>query len=123
MSSAAADESVDVDFDQPRRLYFDLGAMKALDRVMGEVGISQAMALLRALNFQTLERVLWAGFLHEEPNLSVNIVAKRLKAYTDAGRSTADLFVAAHDALNSSKVFGGKDADQGNARPEATTQN
>src|SRR5687768_15806699 len=98
MSSAAADESVDVEFDKPRRLFFNLRALKALDRTMGEVGIGRVMELLRALNFQTLERVLWAGLLHEEPNLTVNAVAKRLEAYTDAGRNTGDLFAAAHDA-------------------------
>ena len=121
MSSAAADESVEVDFDQPRRLYFNLRALKALERVMGgETGAARSMQLLRSLHFQTLERVLWAGLLHDEPNLTVNLVIKRLEAYTDAGRSTDSLFVAAHDALNSSKVFGGKDT-QGNGQPEATT--
>jgi hypothetical protein len=120
MSSASSDESVDVDFDKPRRLFFNLRALKALDRVMGEVGISTCMAKLRALNFETLERVLWAGLLHEEPNLTISLVSKRLEAFTDEGRSTDELFVAAHDALNASKVFGGKDTAQGNAQPEAT---
>lgn len=120
MSSAAADESVDVDFDKPRRLYFNLRAMKALDRVMGEVGISVCMGKLRALNFETLERVLWAGLLHEEPNLTIALVTKRLFAVEAEGRSLDALFVAAHEALNASKVFGGKDAaQQGNAQPEA----
>lgn len=121
MSFPATDESVDVEFDKPRRLYFNLRALKALDRAMGEVGIGRVMELLRALNFQTLERVLWAGLLHEEPNLTVNLVAKRLEALTDEGRSTAELFAAAHDALNASKVFGGRSSDSGNAQPEATT--
>lgn len=123
MATPHPDELVTVQFDKPRRLYFNLRALRALDRQMGEVGIAKALELLRALNFQTLERVLWAGLLHEEPTLTVNLVAKRLDTFTDGGGDTTELFRASYRALNNSGVFGGKDETEGNAQPEPAPVN
>ncbi len=82
---------------------------------MGEVGIARALELLRGLNFATLERVLWAGLLHDEPNLTVSLVGKRVETFADAGGNTTDLFTAAYRALNGSRVFG---PPEGEVKPE-----
>lgn len=111
------DELVDIDLDQPRQLFFGLAALKALDRQMGEVGIAKVLELLRALNFSTLDRVIWAGLLHAEPTLTVSLVSKRVETLVDAGRSAAPLFEAAYRGVDGSRVFGGP--DRGNAKPEA----
>lgn len=108
---------VDVEFDQPRRLLIDLRASKALDRAMGEVGIAEVLAKLRALNFSTLERTLWAGLLHEEPTLTVNLVAKRLEHYEKSGKSMVPLFSAAIAAVNESELFKTEELE-GNPQPE-----
>lgn len=113
------DETVEIQFDQPRRLHFNLKALRALDRVMGQVGIAKALELLRALNFETLERVIWAGLLHEEPTLAPNVVVKRLETFVDNGGDASDLFRAAYRAVNGSRVFGKPEDDAGNASPEA----
>ena len=112
------DQFVAIEFDQPRRLFFGLKAIRALDRTMGEVGIARVLDLLRNLNFQTLERVLWAGMLHDEPMLTVNLIAKRLETFTDAGGDTTELFRAAYRAVNDSGVFGGADRSPGNVPTE-----
>lgn len=110
------DELVDVDLGQPRQLFFDLRALKALDRQMGEVGIARVLELLRALNFSTLDRVIWAGLLHQEPNVTVSAVSKRIEAFVEGGGSSGPLFEAAYKAVDGSRVFGGP--DRGNAKPE-----
>ena len=115
MSSPHPDELVEVTLDQPRHLFFNLRALRALDRAMGEAGIGRALELLRALNFATLERVLWAGMLHEEPTLTVSLVQKRLETFTDAGGNATDLYAAAYKALNGSRVFG---PPEGEVKPE-----
>lgn len=113
---------VQVTLDQPRRLFFNLRAIKALDRAMGEVGIARALELLRAVNFATLEKTLWAGLLHDEPQLTVGLVSKRVETFTDAGGNATELFAAAINALNNSRVFGSPEAE-GNGQPEATVTN
>jgi hypothetical protein len=106
-----------VHLDRPRRLKFDLRASKALDRVMGEVGMQEIMRKLQALNFQALERVLWAGTLHEDPTVTVNLIAKRLEQVEAEGRSFAPLFVSAVEALDQSGLFKTED-DSGNGEPK-----
>lgn len=118
MAGPHQDELVEIVFDQPRRLFFNLKALRSLDRAMGEVGILKVLDLLRAANFTTLERVLWAGFLHDEPKLLIADVTKRLEAFVDAGGNASELFATAYRALDQSKVFGGR---EGNVTPEAVT--
>jgi hypothetical protein len=121
MAESSVVDPVEIQFDQPRRLYFNLKALRALDRVMGEIGIQKSLELIHALNFTTLERAMWAGLLHEEPNLTVNIVSKRLEKFVDSGGDVGDLFAAAYRAINESRVFGkpSKPEDEpGNVRPE-----
>lgn len=115
---ALPDETVAIELDQPRALHFNLRALRALDRAMGEVGIAKALELLRALNFVTLERVIWAGLLHAEPTLQPMVVTKRVEAFIDRGGDASELFRAAYLAVNGSRVFG-KPGDQGNGSPEA----
>lgn len=119
--AANPDETVEIALDQSRRLHFNLRALKALDRVMGEVGIAKSLELLRALNFATLERVIWAGLLHDEPNLQLNLVSKRVETFVDQGGDTTELFRAAYRAVNGSRVFGKPEHDSGNVNPEAAT--
>lgn len=119
MSGPHADELVPIELDQTRHLFFNIKTIRALDRVMGEIGIARALDLLRALNFQTLERVIWAGLLHEEPNLPLQSLSKRIDAYVDAGGDTTALFSAAYKALNGSRVFGPPESERGNEKPEA----
>jgi hypothetical protein len=114
-------EPVEIQFDQPRRLVYNLQALRALDRVMGEVGIVRVLELLRAANFQTLERALWAGLIHDEPTLTVSLVAKRLEKYVNNGGGTTALFTRAYDAINESRVFGRPENKEGNEQPEPET--
>lgn len=117
MAESSVVEPVEIQFDQPRRLLFNYKALRALDRVMGEAGLSKSLELLQGLNFTTLERALWAGLLHEEPLLTVNLVAKRLDAFIEADGDASELFLTTYKAINDSKVF--KSAgDSGNAKPE-----
>lgn len=119
MSVQHTEEMVEIELDQPRRLFFNLRALKALDRSMGQVGIARVLELLRGLNFETLDRVIWAGLLHEEPTLTVALVSKRIEAFDAAGGNSGDLFAAAYKAVNSSRVFG---PPEGEARPEPVAQ-
>jgi hypothetical protein len=121
VAESSAIDPVEIQFDQPRRLYFNLKALRALDRVMGEVGIQKSLELIQALNFTTLERALWAGLLHEEPHLTVANVSKRLERFIDAGGDAGDLFTATYRAINESRVFGKPGGNQGNEQPEPAT--
>jgi hypothetical protein len=116
-------DPVEIQFDQSRRLYFDLKALRALDRVMGEVGIQPTLELLRAVNFTTLERALWAGLIHDEPTLTVNLVSKRLESFVEAGGDVGELFALAYKAVNECRVFVRKSAGDipGNKQPEPAT--
>lgn len=119
MSVQHADEKVEIELDQPRRLFFNLRALKALDRQMGEVGIARVLELIRALNFATLERVIWAGLLHDEPDLTLGTVIKRVEDSLESGVSSNQMFEAAYRAVDGSRVFGGP--SRGNAKPEAVS--
>lgn len=117
MSTPHADELVEIQLDQPRRLFFNMRALRALDRSMGEVGIAKALELIRALNIATLERVIWAGLLHDEPTLTVSLVSKRIDTYIDNGGEAGPLFEAAYRAVNGSGVFN-RSTPEGEAPPE-----
>ena len=114
-------EPVEIHFDQTRRLLFNLKALRALDRVMGEQGIQKSLELIQALNFTTLERALWAGLLHEEPHLTVANVSKRLDKFVDDGGDVSELFTGAYKAITESRVFGKPGGNEGNAQPEQAT--
>jgi hypothetical protein len=121
MSTINAEDLVEIHLDKPRHLYLgSLRSLKALDRQMGEIGIGRVLELLRALNFSTLEKVIWAGLLHAEPDLKLSTVTRWVEDFTEAGNGTGPLFEAAYRAVDSSRVFGGP--DRGNAKPEAVAQ-
>jgi hypothetical protein len=114
---------VNVEFDQPRRLLIDFRAAKQLDRVCGEIGLLRVNELLTSFNIPTLEKVLWAGLLHEEATLSINTVSKRLERYANTHGSLVELFTAAIKAINDSGLFSQQSVedDAGNLKPEPTT--
>jgi hypothetical protein len=78
---------------------------------------------LTSFNITTLEKVLWAGLLHEEPTLTVALVAKRLERYADEHGSLVELFTSAIRSLNESGLFESKgiEDESGNSKPEAVT--
>lgn len=114
------DETVEITLDKPRRLHFNLRALRALDSAMGEVGIAKVLDLLRSVNFFALERAIWAGLLHEEPNLQLSLAKKRVETFIEKGGDATVLFRAAAKAVNGSRVFGRpEEEEQGNEQPEA----
>lgn len=115
-------EYVNVELDDTRRLLIDLKAAKALDRVCGEVGLITINRQIQSFNIPTLERVLWAALLHEEPTLTISLVGKRVERYYEVNGTLAPLFMVAAEALDKSGLFNLKSEEpEGNAPKTATT--
>lgn len=89
---------------ESRSLVIDFKAAKALSRVCGE-GLLNVNKKLQEFDFETLDRVLWAGLLHAEPTLTISLVSKRVEAYQAAHTTVAPLIIAAGKALNDSGLF------------------
>ena len=98
-------EPITVDLDQPRNLTLTLKGAKALDRACGQIGLFTVNRNLGAFNIETLERVLWACMLEDEPTLTLALTAKRVETYQKKNKTLAPLFVAAAEALDASGLF------------------
>ena len=105
--------SVDITFDKPRKIRFDLNALVEVEAIAGK----SLTALLGDLSLTTLRDLTWAGLKHEDRRLTRERAGQLLQGYLEAGGTTEELITRLVDALEQSGVF--KPSPNG-SRPGAT---
>lgn len=113
---------VDLDFDKPRKLQFDLAAVRDLEAAMGGKPLASIVNDLAMLGITALVLALWAGLKHEDRTLNPKLVERMLSKYIADKKSLRALGRAVNDALEETGVFRNEDEEpEGNAKPEAVT--
>ena len=109
---------VEIELDRPRRLRFDLRAIRDLEDAMGGKPVGRIVGDLRNVGVTAIVSTLWAGLKHEDPSLSQNLVTKILEQYLEA-HSIQIVIKAINQALNESGLLKrAGDETEGNAQPE-----
>jgi|SRR5215203_1153968 len=113
---------VDVDFDRPRRLFFDLAAIRDLESAMGGQPLGTIVQHLANLGVNAFVYALWAGLKHDERSLTPNLVTKRMEKFLADGGKLSGLADAINDALEESGLFrGASDATDANPQTASAT--
>lgn len=112
-----------IDFDKPRDLKFDLRAIKDLEANMGGTPLSDVIQQISRMGITAITTALWAGLKSEDKALNINLVTKMLQTYIDNGGAVRVLARAITDTIDASGLYK-HDSDEvleGNASPEAVT--
>jgi hypothetical protein len=90
---------VQIEFDKPRELKFDLRAIKDLEAAMGGIPLGEVVGQLSRVGVTAITAALWAGLKHEDKTLTPNLVTKMLQSYIDSTDKKKNLRILAR-ALN-----------------------
>jgi hypothetical protein len=112
---------VQVEFDRPRLLFYDLAAIRDLEQAMNGQPLGLIVQQLANLGVNAMVVALWAGLKHEDRGLSPNLVTKRLETYLKDGKKLRHLADAVNDALEESGIFRGE-ADAEDAEKNSTAE-
>ena len=111
---------VDLELDKPRRLRFDLRAIRDLEVAMGGKPIGEIVQELRQVGVTAIVSALWAGLKHEDTSLNQNLITKILEQHLET-HSIRPVLKAIDDALNESGLLKrAGEEPEGNAQPEPT---
>lgn len=115
--------TVEIVFDKPRQLRYDLAAIKDLENALGGEPLGKIVSNLGQMGINALTMSLWAGLKHEDRTLTPNLVTKLLEKYLDDGKSLKKLMTAVNDAIDQSGLFKSVESEEdeaaaGNAPPE-----
>lgn len=100
---------VQVDFDKPRTLMFDLAAIRDLEQALGGQPLGVIIQQLSNLGVNAMVLALWAGFKHEDRAITPNLVTKRLETYLKNGGKLSILADAVSNALDECGIFRSSD--------------
>ena len=73
-----ANPKVAITLDKPRTIMFDLNALAAFEEVTGKSFLNGLS--IQALTTKDLRALIWAGLLHEEPELTLQYVGSIVHA-------------------------------------------
>jgi hypothetical protein len=110
---------IQVDFDKPRQLFYDLAAIRDLEQALGGQPLGTIVQHLSNLGVNAMVIALWAGFKHEDRSVTPNLITKRLETYLKEGKKLRVLADAISDALDECGIFRG--ADDEDAEKNVTT--
>jgi hypothetical protein len=111
---------VAIDLDKPRRLRFDLFAIKDLETSLGGKPLGEILNDLSRMSLTVLCLSLLHGLKHEDATLNVNLVSRILKTYLETGGTLDTVYEKVKDALEQSGLFRTKEdvVAEGNGTPE-----
>lgn len=111
--------------DKPRRLRFDIPALRDLETAMGGKPIGQIVGELQQVGVTAIVTALWAGLRHDDRTLTIARVTALLETHLENAPlgSIHDVMRQIDTALRASTVLRGADAEvaEGNGRPEPVT--
>jgi hypothetical protein len=96
---------IQIEFDKPRQLFFDLAAIRELENALGGQPLGAIVNQLSNLGINATVLSLWAGLKHEDRALTPNLVTKRLETYLKNGGKMRLLADAISDGLEESGLF------------------
>jgi len=102
---------IDIEFDKPRRLHFDLAAIRALEASLDGKPLSAVVTDISRLGVNALVYALWAGLKHEDRALNPKLVEKILDSYIREKKSLLALCRAINDAIEETGLFRNEDED------------
>jgi hypothetical protein len=114
---------IQVEFDKPRQLFYDLAAIRDLEQALGGQPLGVIIQQLSNLGVNAMVIALWAGFKHEDRAITPNLVTKRLEAYLKDGKKLSVLADAVSEALDECGIFRTAEDDEKNVtadRPSRT---
>ena len=113
---------VDIDFDKPRKLHFDLAAIRDLEAAMGGKPLSSIVNDLHSTGVTALVLALWAGLKHEDRTLNPKLVERMLERYIlKEKKSQRALGRALSDAIKETGLFReDEEESEGNGQEAAT---
>lgn len=113
---------IQIDFDKPRQLHFDLSAIRDLEASMGGKPLASIVGDLASLGVTALVLALWAGLKHEDRTLNPKLVERMLEKYIDQKKSLRVLGRALNDAIEETGLFRSEDDEvpEGNAQTTAS---
>lgn len=114
---------VDIEFDKPRRLHFDLAAVRDLEASLNGKPLASIINDLSLLGVNAIVLSLWAGLKHEDRTLNPKLVEKMLQAYIQQKKSLRVLGRALNDAIEETGMFRNEDEEvtEGNEQRAVTT--
>lgn len=112
---------VEIEFDKPRRLRFDLSAIEDFEAANNGQPLGLLVNNLNNLGLTALKLALWAGLRHEDQALTPNLVRRMLQQHLDDGKPLSQLTEPLNKAILQSGLFGKSLDVPGNGQPEAVT--
>ena len=110
-----------VEFDKARRLRLTLKGAKTLSRLCDGRGLIVINQKLAEFDIDTLERVLFAAMVDDEPTLTLNLTGKRVADYFAREHSLVPLFTAAVKTIDASGLFNQPTEPEGNGTAATAT--
>jgi hypothetical protein len=99
-----------VDLDRPRRLRFDANALVAVEEVLGrplqEIIPPDEGRASRQVGFREMRALLWAGLLHEDPQLTLQQAGELLDL-----KQMNDIMAKVNEAITAAFPEAVKDED------------
>jgi len=108
---------IQIDFDKPRHLHFDLAAVRDLEASLNGKPLASIINDLAQLGVNALVMSLWAGLKHEDRTLNPKLVERMLDRYIKDKKSLRKIGRALNDALDETGMFRNEDEEtEGNAQ-------
>lgn len=96
---------VEVQFDKPRTLQFDVPSYRALESAMGGKPMGQVIGHLSQVSVNAIAASLWAGFKHEDAALSERDVVNAFDDYLERGGKIGVVAKALGEAFEQSGLL------------------
>lgn len=106
--------------DKPRRLRFDIPAVRDLESALGQP-LGLVWQQLGQMGINALIIALWAGLKHEDKALTQNLTAKLVERHIANGGRLKPIIAAVTEAFEASDVFRSMGDEEGNAQAEPAT--
>jgi hypothetical protein len=115
---------IQIDFDKPRQLHFDLAAIRDLEAAMGGKPLASIVNDLASIGVNAIVLALWAGLKHEDRTLNPKLVERMLSTYIKNKKSLRVLARALNDGIEETGLFRNEDDEpsaEGNEMPEGAS--
>lgn len=113
--------AVQIEFDKPRELKFNIAAVRDLETVLDGKPLAGIINDIGQIGVTAIVASLWAGLKHQDKALNLNLVAKMLDTYLENGGDVRVLTRAVSQAIEDTGLFRNAlddDGPEGNAPTE-----
>lgn len=112
---------VQIDFDKPRNLKFDLAAVRDLEANLGGKPLGSIINDLSNIGVNTIVFALWAGLKHEDPTLNPKLVERMLTKYIAQKKSLRLIGRKLNEGIEETGLFRNEDDEVEEGNEQTTT--